>query len=73
MGLLHPSLAARVHTSPIGLVPKSQSDKWWMIVDLSAPEGASVNDGIDADVCSLHTLWWTMHCQSYSTWAREHS
>ena len=50
---LHPSLAACVHTSPIGLVPKSQSDKWWMIVDLSAPGGASVNDGISADVCSL--------------------
>ena len=47
------SLAAQVHTSPIGLVPKSQSDRWRMIVDLSAPNGASVNDGIGADVSSL--------------------
>ena len=53
VGPLHPSLAPQVHTSPIGLVPKSQSDRWRMIVDLSAPNGASVNDGIGADVCSL--------------------
>ena len=36
VGPLHLSLAAWVHISPIGLVPKSQSDKWQMIVDLSA-------------------------------------
>ena len=48
-----PLLTAWVHTSPIGLVPKSQSDKWRMFVDFSAPDGASVNDGIGADVCSL--------------------
>ena len=53
MGPLHPSLAAQVHTSPIGLVPKSQSDRWRMIVDLSVSNGAIVNDGIGADVCSL--------------------
>ena len=41
MGLLLPSLAAQVHTSPIALVPKSQSERWRMIVDLSAPNGAS--------------------------------
>ena len=50
---LYPSLAAQVHTSPIGLVPRSQSDRRRMIVDLSAPNGASVNDGIGADVCSM--------------------
>ena len=51
--LVGPLLTAWVHTSPIGLVPKSQSDKWQMFVDFSAPDGASVNDGIGADVCSL--------------------
>ena len=53
VGPLHPSLAAQVHTSPIGLVPKSQSDKWRMIVDFFVLDGARVNDGIGADVCSL--------------------
>ena len=53
VGPLHPSLAAWVHISPIGLVPKSQSDKWQMIVDLSECDRASVNDGIGAEVCSL--------------------
>ena len=51
--LVGPLLTAWVHTSPIGLVPKSQSDKWQMFVDFSAPDGASVNDGIGADVRSL--------------------
>ena len=37
----------------IGLVPKSHSDKWRMIVDLSSPRGHSVNDGISSAICSL--------------------
>ena len=53
VGPLAPSLAALVHTSPIGLVPKPHSDRWRLIVDLSSPDGASVNDGIDPDLCSL--------------------
>ena len=47
---LHPSL----HTSPIGLVPKGRdSGQFRMIVDLSAPDGHSTNDGISTDLCSL--------------------
>lgn len=43
-----------VHCSPIGLVPKGQdSGRWRMIVDLSAPSGRSVNDGIAEDYCSV--------------------
>ena len=43
-----------VHISPIGLVPKGHTTgKWRVIVDLSSPMGCSVNDGIDADLCSL--------------------
>ena len=41
-----------VHISRFGVIPKS-SGGWRLILDLSAPEGASVNDGVDADLCSL--------------------
>ena len=44
----------RFRKNPIGAIPKSnQPGKFRLIVDLSAPRGASVNDGIDADLCSL--------------------
>ena len=43
-----------VHISPIGLIPKkNKPGKWRMIVDLSAPQGMSVNDGIDSELSSL--------------------
>ena len=42
------------HCSPIGVIPKKRSSKWRLIVDLSAPEGRSVNDGINKEICSLH-------------------
>ena len=35
-------------TPPLGVIPKKgQPDKWRLLVDLSYPGGASVNDGID--------------------------
>ena len=43
IGPLSPSEAHLVHVSPIGLVPKPHSDKFRMIVDLSAPKNASVS------------------------------
>ena len=43
-----------LHTSPIGLVPKGHAtNKWRVIVDLSSPAKASVNDGIESELCSL--------------------
>ena len=44
-----------VHTSPMGLVPKSSScpNKFRLILDLSFPRGHSLNDGIDPLHCSL--------------------
>ena len=42
-----------VQCSPMGLVPKGSSGKWRLIVDLSSPEGSSVNDSIDPTLCSL--------------------
>lgn len=43
----------RVHISPFGVIPKKTPGKWRLIVDLSAPKGQSVNDGIDEQVASL--------------------
>ena len=45
--------AQLTHTSPIGVIPKKHSDKWRIIVDLSAPAGQSVNDGIAKELCSI--------------------
>ena len=43
-----------VHISRFGVVPKSsQPGKWRLIIDLSAPENHSVNDGIAPESCSL--------------------
>ena len=39
--------------SPFGVIPKGQTGKWRLIVDLSSPHGSSVNDGIDSELCSL--------------------
>lgn len=44
----------RLQINPIGLIPKkNRPNKWRLIVDLSAPMGASVNDGIDPSCSSL--------------------
>ena len=46
----------QIHISRFGIIPsikKSQPGKWRLIVDLSAPDGASVNDGIVPSLCSL--------------------
>ena len=43
--------------NPFGVIPKaSQPGKWRLIVDLSSPEGASVNTGIEPELCSLRYL-----------------
>ena len=43
--------------SSFGVIPKKgQPDKWRLIVDLSSPGGASVNDGIDPDEFTLHYI-----------------
>ena len=43
-----------VMVNRFGVIPKGTSGKWRLIVDLSFPEGNSVNDGIDSAFCSLH-------------------
>uniref|UniRef100_A0A1X7V3E6 Reverse transcriptase domain-containing protein n=1 Tax=Amphimedon queenslandica TaxID=400682 RepID=A0A1X7V3E6_AMPQE len=42
-----------LHTSPFGVIPKKAPGTWRLIVDLSSPHGASVNDGIYEDLSSL--------------------
>ena len=53
MGPLDPASYPFVHTSRFGVIPKGSSGKWRLIVDMSAPEGASVNDGVRKQLSSL--------------------
>ena len=40
--------------SPVGVIPKhNRPDKWRLIVDLSSPNGVSVNDGLNRAQCSI--------------------
>ena len=56
LGPFRKDLMPEVHVSPFGVIPKSEPGKWRLIVDLSSPEGGSVNDGIRRDLCSLSYL-----------------
>lgn len=48
------AVAASWHISKFGVIPKRHKEnKWRLIVDLSRPEGGSVNGGIDPNLCSL--------------------
>ena len=50
---LHEELS-QMQISQFGVIPKaSQPGKWRLIVNLSHPEGKSVNNGIDSELCSL--------------------
>lgn len=53
VGPLTPGEVRGLQTSPFGVIPKRQPGKWCLIVDLSAPDRGSVNDGIDCGLCSL--------------------
>ena len=53
LGPLERSRFPQVHVSPFGVIPKSEPGKWRLILDLSSPEGNSVNDGINKEWCSL--------------------
>jgi hypothetical protein len=59
--------STHVHTSPIGLIPKKgRIGKYRLIVDLSSPEGHSVNDGIDPNLCSFKYI----SVRDVSPWVR---
>ena len=53
LGPFPPSLLGDVQISPLGVVPKKGLNRWRLILDLSSPEGHSVNDGIPSHLCSL--------------------
>jgi hypothetical protein len=43
-----------IQISRFGVIPNTnQPGKWRLILDLSIPDGSSVNDGVDASLCSL--------------------
>ena len=47
----------KLHNSRFGVIPKKhQPGKWRLILDLSSPVGASVNDGIPKDVFSVQYM-----------------
>ena len=50
---LDQSQLSMVHTSRFGVIPKGSTGKWRLILDLSSPEGHSLNDGIQESLCSL--------------------
>ena len=52
-GPFPPRAVPHVHVSRFGVIPKGQTGKWRLIVDLSHPKGHSVNDGILPHLCSL--------------------
>ena len=53
LGPFDPYLLPIVHINCLGAVPKSTPGRYWLIVDLSHPEGHSPNDGIPDTCCSL--------------------
>ena len=53
LGPLKPSDFPHVQVSSFGVIPKSEPGKWRLILDLSSPQGNSVNDGINRELCSL--------------------
>ena len=53
LGPFDRSCFPHVHVSPFGVIPKSEQGKWCLILDLSSPDGSSVNDWISKELCSL--------------------
>ena len=57
LGPFSPAVVNRMpplHINQFGVIPKGHNTgKWRLITDLSYPPGYSVNDGIDAELCSL--------------------
>ena len=57
IGSVEEEIAMEVQCSLFGVIPKkNKPGKWRLIFNLSAPEGASVNDGIPKELCTLGYL-----------------
>ncbi len=54
---VRPEDVAKVHCSPFGVIPKKgKPGRWRLIVDLSTPDGGSVNEGVCKEWSSLHYM-----------------
>ena len=54
IGPFTPEETADIHVSRFGVIPKRhQPGKWRLILDLSSPDGMSINDGINKELSSL--------------------
>ena len=58
---IHPSDDMKglgIQCNPFGVIPKKNKHNIWrLIVDLSAPQGHSVNDGITKELASLSSMY----------------
>jgi len=46
-----------IHISPVGIISKKHKPgKWRLIMDLSSPDRASINDGISQSLSSLFSV-----------------
>ena len=45
-----------VHASHFGVIPKDHHPGKWQLKDLSHPVGASMNDGIEPELCTLRYM-----------------
>ena len=55
VGQLEDAKHLDIHISLLGAIPKKgRPGKWKLIMDLSSPEGHSINDGIAKEDCSFH-------------------
>ena len=53
LGPFDPVCLPDIHVSRFGVIPKGTSGQWRLILDLLSPDGHSVNDGINSEICSL--------------------
>ena len=57
VGPFYPSEVRQVQVNRFGVIPKGhQSNKWRLIIDLSHPTGASVNDGIHKQLATMEYI-----------------
>ncbi len=53
MGPLPPNAIKGVEISGFGLIPKRTPGEWRLLIDLSSPDGASVNDRVHVEVAAI--------------------
>ena len=56
LGPLKAESVPGLQVNQFGLIPKKTPGEWRLIVDLSSPEGCSVNDGVYDHLCSLRYI-----------------